>query len=313
MTLYLLIFATLLLCEIFYFRIAKRLNIVDKPNERSSHTHVTLRGGGVIFPLSVLLYTLVFGVGNIYFLVGLGLISAVSFADDVRGVSNRVRLLIHFISIMLLIYGLGAFSNIAIVIASLIVCVGIINAYNFMDGINGITAGYSLAVLVPMVLLNREIGFVDANMLYTVLLGVMVFMIFNFRARARCFAGDVGAVSMAYIILFCLGALILATGNFWYITLLMVYGVDSTLTIIHRLMLRENIFQAHRKHLYQILANEAKVPHRVVSALYAVLQVAVSVGFIYSGIDGAIYFFGVATLLAIAYILVKNRFYHLHN
>lgn len=150
--------------------------------------------------------------------------------------------------------------------------VGVINAYNFMDGINGITACYSLAVGGLLMIVNQEVNFVAQDFLIFSLVGVLVFTFFNFRTKAKCFAGDVGSVAIAYILLFALGLLILKTGNLIYILFLVVYGVDTVWTIIRRLALKENIFEAHRSHLYQFLGNEAGVNKLMVSFCYGAIQ-----------------------------------------
>ena len=196
------ILALLVVAELFYFRVADRLNIIDKPNLRSSHTRITLRGGGIIFLVGAWLYAAFFGLHYPWFMAGLTAICAVSFADDVRPVPNVWRLLVQFAAMMLMFVDLGFISGELwwAVIPALIVCVGIINAYNFMDGINGITGAYSLAVLIPLAVLNRRYEFVDPALIYVAALSVLVFCFFNFRKRARCFAGDVGSVGIAFII-----------------------------------------------------------------------------------------------------------------
>ena len=314
---WLLLFILVLLAgiELFYFRIADRFNIIDKPNERSSHKRITLRGGGVIFLFGAWLYAAFYGFQYPWFLAGLTLIAAISFADDVHSIPNKIRIVVHFAAMLLMFYQLGLFSAGQgwYLFLAWIVCTGIINAYNFMDGINGITGGYSLAVLAPLAAVNVREQFVDPPLIYVTVLSALVFCWFNFRPKARCFAGDVGAVSMAFILLFMLGTLILRTGNLCYLVFLVVYGVDSVLTICHRLLLRENIFEAHRKHAYQLMANELKIPHVVVSAVYALLQVVISFGAIYLPVNGWVYFGIVVVLLSIAYVLFKMKYYCLHE
>jgi UDP-N-acetylmuramyl pentapeptide phosphotransferase/UDP-N-acetylglucosamine-1-phosphate transferase len=181
----------------------------------------------------------------------------ISFVDDIRSISQGLRLVFHFTAMGLMFYQWELFAlPWWTVVVALIVCTGIINAYNFMDGINGITGGYSLVVLGTLAFINhRVVSFVEPGLIYTMLCAVLVFNFFNFRKRAKCFAGDVGSVSIAFIILFLIGKLIIDTEDFSWIVLLAVYGVDSVLTIVHRLMLHENIGLPHRKHLYQIMAN----------------------------------------------------------
>src|SRR5690606_22249519 len=158
--------------------------------------------------------------------------TVVSFLDDVFTLSNRIRLLVHFSSVLLMAYQLNVLDMPwYYLLITFVVIVGVINAYNFMDGINGITASYSLAVGGLLMWVNSTIGFVDQNLLIYTMLSLLVFAIFNFRPKAKCFAGDVGSVAIAYILLFALGALILKTGQLLYILFLAVYGIDAVWTI----------------------------------------------------------------------------------
>lgn len=315
--LYVLFFCILVFTENFYFRLADRLNIIDKPNERSSHTQITLRGGGIIFYGGMLLYSFMSGFSYPWFFGGLTLIAGVSMADDIRDVPGRVRIIIHFAAMLLMFYQWDLFTSYPgwYILIALILFTGIINAYNFMDGINGITGGYSLVVLGALIYINTvNVQYIDPDFLYLALLAALVFNVYNFRRKARCFAGDVGSVSMAFIILFALGKLMLSTGEFWYILLLAVYGTDSVLTIIHRLMRHENIFQAHRKHAYQIMANELKIPHLWVSGFYMLLQTLVFLGLLLTPPPFRwVYFIGVILLLSSGYVLFMKRFFHHHS
>lgn len=205
--LYLLIFVILLVVEFFYFCIADHFNIIDKPNERSSHKQVVLRGGGIIFLIGVWIWSVFFGFQYPWFLIGVTLVALISFIDDIRSLPDSVRLVVQFVAMFLMFYQFGILNwqSWWIILLALIVCVGISNAYNFMDGINGITGGYSIAVLLPLIYLNQKISFIDANFLWVTLLSLLVFCFFNFRKRAKCFAGDVGSLSIAFIIVFALG------------------------------------------------------------------------------------------------------------
>jgi UDP-N-acetylmuramyl pentapeptide phosphotransferase/UDP-N-acetylglucosamine-1-phosphate transferase len=277
---YLIIFAILFIAELLYFRIADRFNIIDKPNERSSHNYITIRGGGVIYWVATLLYLVYnFSTEGLLFFAGISLIAGVSFWDDVQNLGQRVRLLFHLLAMSCAFYLAGVFGGFpwwAIVIGY-IVFIGIVNAYNFMDGINGITGLYSLAVLGSLQYVNLTYGsFVNADLIWFPMIASVVFLFFNFRGRAKCFAGDVGSVSIAFWIVTLLLLLIIKTSNLIWIGFLIVYGVDAVMTILHRIYLRQNIMEAHRLHFYQILANERKVPHRVVSLIYFVLQLVCS-------------------------------------
>ena len=312
---YAIIFALQVLLELAYFRVAYRFNIIDKPNLRSSHTAITLRGGGIAFLFGAWLYAAFFGFEYAWFLGGLTLIGLVSFVDDIHSLPDSARLVVQFVAMFMMFYQFGILNwgDWWIVLIALIVCVGITNAYNFMDGINGITGGYSLAVLVPMIYLNFRDGFIDMPYLYVTGLSLLVFCFFNFRKRAKCFAGDVGSITMAFILLFALGKLILQTGDFAYIIFLAVYGADAILTICHRIQLHENLGEAHRKHAYQLMANELKMPHVEVSFIYMVLQLAISFGMIFCPINHYIYLGLTIVVLLAAYLLFMKKNYHLHE
>ena len=297
---YLIILVLLFLAELFYFRVADRCNIIDKPNERSSHTKVTLRGGGIIFYFGALVYFLTSDFEYPWFLLALTLVTFISFVDDIKSTGQMTRLLFHFSAMVMMFYQWGLFSlSWWWIVIALIVCTGIINAYNFMDGINGITGGYSLVILAALAYVNKEVvTFVEADFIYTVICSVLVFCFFNFRKRAKCFAGDVGSVSIAFILLF---------------LLLSVYGVDSVLTIIHRLILHENIGLPHRKHLYQIMANELKIPHVMVSSIYMAVQAIIIVGYIMCLDSGYWYLLCTILLLSLIYVCFMKRYFGLHQ
>lgn len=312
---YIIFIILLVFAELLYFRIADHFNIIDNPNERSSHSSVTLRGGGILFWVGVLFYFLMSGWHYPWFFAGLTLVAAISFADDVKLQSPIVRLVLQFIGLLLMSiqWQLFDFSWIIVVLV-IVVSVGVLNAFNFMDGINGITGGYSLAVLASLWYVNNYVtAFVDNNLIYLVFLALLVFNFFNFRIKAKCFAGDVGAVSIAFILIFILGMLIIKTGDLSYIAFLLVYGVDSVLTIVHRILLKENITEPHRMHLYQLLSNELKVPQLLVSTIYAVLQLLISFGFIMFYSVSLWYLVIVAVLLTVVYLIIKRKYFHLHR
>lgn len=312
---YIVIFILLFVLEVAYFQIAKKYNIIDKPNLRSSHSSITLRGGGIIFLFAAWVFWFGFGFQYSWFMLGLSLIGIISFIDDLHSLPDSTRLVAQFVSMFLMFYQFGILNinDWWMVLIALVVCVGIVNAYNFMDGINGITGGYSLAVLVPLIYLNVMGQFISMSFLYTVGLSLLVFCFFNFRKKAKCFAGDVGSISIAFIILFALGKLILATNDFAYIIFLAVYGADAILTICHRIMLHENLGEAHRKHAYQLMANELKIPHTCVAALYMLLQLAISAGLIFIPMNHYLYMAVIIIILAIGYVMFKKKYYHLHE
>lgn len=336
-----IIAAVLVALELCYFRIADRFNIIDKPNERSSHSTIVLRGGGIIFAFSILAWMVMqmvsgeWGTVNGYlpFIIGLVLICGVSFWDDIHSLPDSVRLVAQFTAMGLAAWciingsrlmALDWYWLVLIGVAALFVFVGATNIINFMDGINGITAGYALSVLVSLALVNgskvQEVqGFIEPSYLMVAIIGVLVFSIFNFRpkGKAKCFAGDVGSIGIAFIMLFALGKLIMQTGDITYLVFLLVYGVDGCCTIIHRIMLHENLGEAHRKHAYQLMANELKIGHVKISLLYMAMQLAVSLGFVYlcpnTILAHWIYLVAAGIVLVGAYVWFMRKYYHLHE
>ena len=312
---YLIIAALLVVAELVYFRIADHFNIIDKPNQRSSHSRVTLLGGGIIFLFGAWLWAAFFGLQYPWFMAGLTLIAFVSFIDDVHSVSNKIRLLVQFLAMFLMFHELGIlqWNMWWMVLIAWVVCVGIINAYNFMDGINGITGAYSLSVLLPLIYVNAKTPFVDMPLLIVTTMAVMVFCFFNFRKKAKCFAGDVGAIGIAFILIFALGKLVVMENDLTYIVFFTVYGVDSVLTICHRILLHEHLGEAHRKHAYQLMANELGIPHVMVSTLYMVMQLLISFGMILLPMKHWVYMCIVFVIFGSAYLLFMWKYYHLHE
>lgn len=260
-----------------YFRMADHFNIIDKPNERSSHSYITIRGGGIVFPAAALLWFLMYGFHQPWIIFALLLLATVSFLDDAKTLSSKIRIAVHLVAVCLLFWQIQLFDLpwYYILLACLMVT-GWINAFNFMDGINGITAFYGLVALGTFAWLNRSIQFVSQELIILLIFSVLIFAFFNARKRAKTFAGDVGSVSLAFLLAWFIVSLIIKTGRFEYILFFAVYGIDSVITIMYRLQKRENIFEAHRTHLYQYLSNEFQWPHVIVSVIYSVIQLGIN-------------------------------------
>lgn len=309
MMLYLILFLLFFGAMQLYFLVADHFNIIDRPNERSSHTEVTIRGGGVIF-LVAGLTALVLCPEFWMLILGLFVIGTISFIDDRITLSGKIRIIFHLAAVTLMFLFLGTFLSLSwwILVALYILVIGIINAYNFMDGINGITGLYSFVVLGGLQYANYNITqFIEPDMIWLPMLACVVFLFFNFRKRARCFAGDVGSVTVAFWIIFLILRLIGISGNYSYILFLGVYGVDAVLTIIHRLRLKHNIFDAHRLHFYQILANEQKWSHLLISTIYALVQLGIIVAVVFLPLNFVSVFFITICPLMVIYVLIKPR------
>jgi UDP-N-acetylmuramyl pentapeptide phosphotransferase/UDP-N-acetylglucosamine-1-phosphate transferase len=305
----------LMIIMLLYFKVADHFNIIDKPNERSSHTEITLRGGGVIFWFSALIYFAQHIQNNYFFFTGTTLISLVSFWDDIQSLSNKIRISIHFLAISLIFYDLDLFHLMPVwgIGIAYILAIGLINAYNFMDGINGITGLYTLVVMGSLLYVNAKIQlFTDGAFIKYAMLASLVFLFFNYRKKAKCFAGDVGSIAIAFWIIYLVLKLILITESLIWLLFLAVYGVDAVCTILHRLYLKQNIFEAHRLHLYQILSNEYKIQHRLVSLFYGLVQAGISllVILLYQKVQDAVIFLIVILPLLLIY---SSKFYLLNK
>ena len=273
---YILPFSIMVISAIIYFSVAAHFDIIDKPNERSSHSVPSIRGGGIIFVVATILFYLWSGLSYPYLLAAVMVSGIVSFIDDIRTVSNRLKFSAHVFSVLLIFKECGLLTTLPplYLVALGIFVIGVINAYNFMDGINGITGLYSLAVIVPLFVTeaNEKLQTLELFLI----MGLLVFNFFNTRKKAICFAGDVGSISLAILIVFLLIMRIQQTHHVAYIGFLLVYGIDTIGTIVLRLIRREDIFKAHRSHFYQYLANEQKMPHVRIALAYCSLQLFIN-------------------------------------
>lgn len=315
----------LALIERSYLWLADRKKIIDRPNMRSSHEIPVARGGGILFPIAWLAFSMWNGFAFPWFTAGLLLIAVVSFLDDLHHLSPLIRFMTHLAAFTLCFTELGAWANWPwwVFPIAYILCIGAINAFNFMDGINGITGMYALAALLPMLLFRDTMLADGAHVLKSpivpMIISILVFGYYNFRKKARCFAGDVGSISLGFILIFLLmlimtrqdarmGLDIPAESGFeWkYILFFALYGVDSALTIVQRLYLRENIFEAHRRHLFQFLANERRMPHLLVAFSYAALQLLINLHVISNPVS-PLSFLTILSSLALVWALLKFR------
>lgn len=289
----------------FYMQLAKKYNILDVPNHRSSHDKLTIRGGGVIFPVALLLAYLLFDFQYSWFVISVLILSLVSFLDDLYSLSSRVRFFVHFLSVFLLLFELNLMQPFWLFSFLIFILVGGLNAFNFMDGINGITALYSLVTLSSLYYINQSVIFIEPYFILIPLIGVFVFSFLNVRKRALCFAGDVGSISIAAIVLFLLFKLVIYTQNYFYILLLLVYALDSGATILRRKLRGENIFKPHIDHLYQQLVHKKGWSHLHVSFLFSMAQLLINTSIVFEDNMYSVLF--TAFLVMISYIFALNH------
>lgn len=275
---YLIIFISLIILSIIYLKLADKFNIIDKPNHRSSHTTPTIRGGGILFLLAILLYFFASNFQYPYFVIGVSLIAIVSFVDDIVTLSSNIRLPFQFIAIALCLFQVGFIpTDFLIVIPLLIIGVGFINIYNFMDGINGITGLYSIVVLLGLYFINLKEHIVADDLIIYTLLSLVVFSFYNFRKKARMFAGDIGSISVAVLVFFIGTYFIKELEAPILLLFVLAYGADAVLTLAYRKSIGEKITEPHRKHMYQKLVQATKLSHLQVAVIYAIFQVIISV------------------------------------
>jgi UDP-N-acetylmuramyl pentapeptide phosphotransferase/UDP-N-acetylglucosamine-1-phosphate transferase len=303
---YIVLIILFIVTELFYFKIADRYNIIDKPNNRSSHSAITLRGGGILFPIAI---SVAYCLGYVSWEVTVAglLVGTVSFIDDIKPLSQLPRFASHVIAVGLVFYELNLFSEAMWLLPIIFVLlIGWINAFNFMDGINGITVLYALAAIMSFAYLPLNESSVP--LLVTMGLSCVVFGIFNVRKKAKTFAGDVGSISMALFLGYFMIKTIIDSGQIGYIMFFSVYGIDAVVTIITRLIKRENIFQPHRSHLYQYLANEMGYSHILIAIVYAILQLGINAIIIFKATNESLslYFVG-GFLLLLTFIYLGLR------
>jgi UDP-GlcNAc:undecaprenyl-phosphate GlcNAc-1-phosphate transferase len=317
---YLFIIALILLfiIELIYFKIADYFNIIDKPNQRSSHNQITLRGGAIIFPIALIIGILFYQPNQYYLAIAVFAIATISFLDDIMTLNNKLRIGAHLLSVLFVLFQIFINQSIdfsvvlnliscLLILASIVFIIGIINAYNFMDGINGITVLYSMSTLMSIWFLQDYLGYrlLVQEVWILIIASLAVFSYFNLRKKAKSFAGDVGSISIALLICFLVLRLILFTQDLKYLLLLGIYGLDAVATIFCRLIRKENIFEAHRSHFYQFLANDKKLDHVLVSIIYALSQLFLNIIIIYG--SSFIVFLSFSIMVAL-YIVLRLIF-----
>ena len=302
-----IIFIILFVLEIAYISFARKNGIVALPNERSSHRSEVVSGGGIIFFFALLVWWIWNGFAGWSAITAFALLALVSFVDDMREVAVRVRLAVQFIAVALLVWSTGMMpESVGLWLVAIVAGVGMINAFNFMDGINGGLGSYALVLFLACAYINLYVypDFVPDNMPLVMVMACVVFIIFNFRKSAVCFSGDVGSIVAGAVSFYILLRLILVTGNPGWLVLVAVYGVDVILTLCRRLLRRQNIFRAHRMHAYQLACNELGRSHLAVACFIVLLQILIDIPPVLWGIDSFSYLIAVCVVLAVGYTVI---------
>lgn len=304
---YIFITALLFVLELLYFKIADKFDIIDKPNNRSSHTQITLRGGGIIFPIAALI-AYFFGFVSFWVTFAIAIVAIISFIDDIKPLPNIPRLVIHIAAALLIFYDLKLLQEAWWLIPIMVLfLLSWVNAFNFMDGINGITVLFSLVSLLTFAVLPQNHS--EIPLIISIISACFVFGFFNFRKKAKTFAGDVGSISLAMLISYLMINTIIKTNQIAYVLFFATYGIDAFITIMNRIIKKENIFDAHRSHLYQYMANEYGMSHLMVSCWYAVVQIIINIFLIFMHNSGQLSFLNASffvTFLILLYLIVRK-------
>jgi UDP-GlcNAc:undecaprenyl-phosphate GlcNAc-1-phosphate transferase len=279
MDIYLLVLIIIILFSLAYFKLATKYRIFDIPNKRSSHLNKTITAGGILFTLSIVLFSVLNNFQYLYFCVEILIVSIISFLDDVYNIPIPFRILSQVLAISL------AFLELEIhfyyFFPFLLIAFFIINTFNFMDGVNGMTAMYSLFSLAGIFALNNSEKAIDQDLLLYIALAMLVFSCYNFRKRALLFAGDIGSIVMGLLIVFLLYKLVFAVNSLLVLLFVLLYVIDAGLTLGHRFFYtKESVFVAHREHLYEKLVRAKQLSHLQVSVTYAIMQLFVN-GIVY--------------------------------
>ena len=275
---YILVLGVLIISSIIYLKIAVKYKIIDKPNERSSHSKITIRGGGILFPLAILLFFILNDYQYPYFCLAIFLIAVVSFLDDIYTLSSKIRFPFQFLAVFLIMLEIGyPFVPIWAFLFFLLFSVGIANMFNFMDGINGITGLYCLSVLSGYFIVNSNEALINPDLILYTSLALVVFGFYNFRKKALFFAGDIGSIVLGMLIFFIGFLFTYKLESPLMLMIVVVYGADAGCTLLYRkFYTKESIFDPHRHHIYQKLVDKYKISHLKVATAYGIIQLLVN-------------------------------------
>ena len=310
---YLVCSACLFVFLLVYIWLAEKYVWKDIPNYRSSHHIPTVTGGGIVLPVSLISWSILQTSFQMNFLIPLILLSLLGLLDDQFDLPFTIRLFVQSISCIYLIYHTSLDNySIYTLIFSLLFLVGWINAFNFMDGINGIIGINGLVTLSSLWFINEyQCQFVRPQIIEVSFIALVVFGFFNFRKKAKCFAGDIGSLSLAFLLGYLMIILVQKSGNPLFGLMFSLFGMDVGLTLFERLIRKENILKAHRSHLYQLYANENGRSHISVSFVYGIIQLFINISLIWSVSlnirERWIYAISVVLILCLIYVFIKLK------
>ena len=318
-------FASFVISCLVVWRLVRRPLTIDTPNARSSHTNPVPRGGGLAIALVTLLaiISLIALTQPSAFLLSLlaggVLIATISFIDDMRGLSAPPRLAVQFLAAAAPAYLFGGhlvqrttpLPFAAGVAIAAIFIVGLTNAYNFMDGIDGIAATQAVVAGCGWIALAAIHPATDLSTIAAaVVASSAAFLLFNW-APAKIFMGDVGSAFLGFVLATLPVAAGVTSPSAAVAGVLFVWPFifDSSLTFVRRALNRENVFAAHRSHLYQRLVISG-LSHAAVTLLYGALALfgtALGLAVVSSKMSWAAALAGVAIAAALLFVFASWR------
>lgn len=244
------------------------LSIVNGGNQ-------AITGTGLVLVLVLLLHGLLVNTSHAYFLFAFAMLALVNWLDDLFEIHSGWRLITQFLALSFLVMEFGLISSYWSPFF-LVVAVGVVNAYNFMDGINGISGIYALAVLAP---LPFAYAFDTENMgrLLLIFLFLILFILFNFRRSAKAILGDTGSIALGFLVLFYSLQCFKNYDIYLLMSFSMLFLLDTGYTLLERTYRRKNVFQSHREHLYQMLVHRRGWDPRWVAMGYGVIQLGINI------------------------------------
>jgi len=258
-----------------------RLGLVDKPGQRSSHQVPTPKGGGIGILAAFLLVSWLLRIPPAFWLPAAS-VSLVSLVGDRVEISPQLRLPIHFLAAFAFLLGWERFRlwplpDMMLFLFLSIFIVGTANFYNFMDGINGIASITGMVAFALLGLWGVLQGFAPADSIlaFSISLSCLGFLPFN-MPKARVFLGDVGSLLLGFLFSQLVVSFTRAIPDFVLLSaFLFPFYLDELTTMAVRLRDRENLFCPHRRHIYQLLANQGRIPHWKVSTGFGLYQLGV--------------------------------------
>ncbi len=266
--------ASTLTTKLLIIFLTKR-NIIDTPNHRSNHKNPIPRGGGIAIALAILLgmifisYSLGLDSHLLYLLLAIFISSSISFADDIISIPIPIRIIFQLIAVFFLICSLPLYNQtlifhfLPLFIEKLLIAFALfsfINIYNFMDGIDGLSASQTIYIAIMTLIFSIIDPKIDISISYlclSVIGACFGFLIYNWHP-AKIFMGDVGSITLGLIC----GWLMLNLAIHGYIAAAIIipgyYLADGITTILKRLIQKKKIWQAHSEHCYQLAVRKGK-------------------------------------------------------